>query len=89
MSSSQRRKRERDIEQALQSGDLSAVNELNGPIDVVASTVPAYWDKRAYAGEKATDLKIAAISNSVGLKHGISKAQNRKHQINTLAVQVC
>jgi hypothetical protein len=89
LSNSQKRKRERDIEQALLAGDLSVVDNLNGPIEVVASTVPDRWDAGAYHSEKATDAKIAALSSSVGLKHGISKNQSRKHQINTLAVQVC
>jgi Mitotic checkpoint regulator, MAD2B-interacting len=84
-----RKRRERDIEQQLISGNLDAIQSGNGGIKEVRAGKD--WDAHAYTTQKENEAELhrAFFAAKGGAKAiaPVSKMQGRKHQINSLVMQ--
>jgi hypothetical protein len=84
-----RKRRERDIEQQLISGNLDAIQGGNGGIKEVRAGKD--WDAHAYTTQKENEAELhrAFFAAKGGAKAiaPVSKMQGRKHQINSLVMQ--
>lgn len=82
-----RRRRERNLEQALINGDLSAVQSL-GVSEVIPVQGSGKWDSSSYREQKERELEVYKKYNlDKGVHHQPTKSQNRKHQISSLHFQ--
>lgn len=85
-----RRKREREIEQMIQSGDLSAVHSLGDHVS--EANAPAEWDRERYAQRQQAVEKVrrdfnATAADVASLEKKVTLSHKRNHQITALAVQ--
>lgn len=84
-----RKRKERDIEQQLISGNLDAIESGNNGIKVVRASKD--WDAHAYTTQKENEAELhrAFFAAKGGAKAiaPVSKMQGRKHQINSLVMQ--
>lgn len=84
-----RKRKERDIEQQLISGNLDAIQSGNNGIKVVRASKD--WDAHAYTTQKENEAELhrAFFAAKGGAKAiaPVSKMQGRKHQINSLVMQ--
>jgi hypothetical protein len=85
-----RRKREREIEQMIQSGDLSAVHSLGDHVS--EANAPTEWDRERYAQRQQAVEKVrkdynATAADVANLEKKVTLSHKRNHQITALAVQ--
>lgn len=81
-----RKKRERELEQQLMSGDMSVLNEAH-VVDVQAQN---NWDSRHYMDNQVKEAMILkAYTGDTGSKSMLqpTKLQNRRHQLSSLALK--
>lgn len=86
-SSGSKRKRERELEMELLQGNTSVVDSLT--MKVVNAS--AHWNSEAYTSQMQREQELKSVynlnnPNNVGALQP-SKLQNRKHQINSLALK--
>lgn len=82
-----RRRRERNLENALLNGDLSAASSL-GASEVIPVQGAGKWDSSVYREQKERELEVYKKYNlDKGTHHQPTKSQNRKHQITSLHFQ--
>ena len=85
-----KRKRDRDIEQALASGNLDIIDQNNLiKSNIIAVEGVGSWDSSKYESQKQKEYDVLKKYNLVGGTDGTvnqpSKQQNRKHHISSLA----
>ena len=84
-----RKRRERDIEQQLISGNLDAAQSMGGGMKEMRSNND--WNAHAYTAQKQNEAELhkAFFAGKGGEKAiaPVSKLQGRKHQINSLVMQ--
>ena len=84
---SNKKKRDRDIELQLLAGDLSALD--NRPNTIRELDVDHTWDVQKYTDQQISEHEIRkgfGLGTSKSLMQ-VSKQQNRKHQLNSLAIK--
>jgi hypothetical protein len=80
------RKRERELQQALYSGDVSVIDNNVNIVNVSAATTH-HWDSMKYMDQQKREAEVNKMYGLTGSVAIPTKVQNRKHQINSLAVQ--
>ena len=86
---SQSRKRMREIEHQLKSGNLDALQHIEG--QVIDAQTPAEWDSSQYTQRKHHEQQIrskynASVAEVSALAAGVTQTHKRKNQITSLAV---
>lgn len=87
--SGKKRRRDRELEIALLNGNLSAVTNKVGQIQEIQSKAGDAWDSTRYDDQRKRESMVQSSFNlgQNNLFTNPTKLQNRKHQINTLAIQ--
>ena len=85
-----KRKRERELEQLIQSGDLSALQALGDQVS--EATAPTEWDRESYSQKQQAVAKVRRDFNSTAadvssMEKNLTLSHKRNHQITSLAVQ--
>jgi len=84
---SNKKKRDRDIELQLLAGDLSALD--NRPSTIKELDIEHTWDVQKYTDQQIREHEIQkgfGLGTTKSLMQ-VSKQQNRKHQLNSLAIK--
>ena len=84
---SNKKKRDRDIELQLLAGDLSALD--NRPNTIKELDIEHTWDVQKYTDQQIREHEIQkgfGLGTTKSLMQ-VSKQQNRKHQLNSLAIK--
>jgi hypothetical protein len=83
-----KRKREREIEQSLMSGDTSIITEDNINIANVQSVGPQTWDAMGYANKQEREAHIiSTYTNGGQMGTQPNRLQNKRHQLSSLALK--
>jgi hypothetical protein len=83
-----KRKREREIEQSLMSGDTSIITEDNINIANVQSVGPQTWDAMGYANKQEREAHIiSTYTNGGQMGSQPNRLQNKRHQLSSLALK--